>query len=119
MRNVGLLLVLLGGLVSICGASDSARQSASPVANAFSSNWLNAAGIVRPDFSMAGDRSDRDRRSFDSRDGELTCYTIHSYLVKRQSPDSDVTEPIGYSTCQRSSRYNVKKAEEPGTAPSR
>ena len=120
MRNFRLLFILLWGLVSVGGASDSARQSASPVvaSNSLSSDGLNAAGIVRPDFSAAGDRSDRDRR-FDSRDGVLTCYTIHSYLVKRQSPDSDVTEPVGHSTCQWASKYGVKKAEEPGNAPSR
>ena len=117
MRNFGLLLVLLCGLVSVCGASDSARQSASPVAKDFGSDWLNAAGIVRPDFSTGGDRPERDGR-FD-RDGELTCYTIHSYLVKRESPDSDVTEPVGHSTCQRASRYGVKKVEGPGEASSR
>jgi hypothetical protein len=121
MRN-SLLFVLLCALVAVCGASDSARQSASaPVtANAYSADWLDASGIVRPDFSATGDRSDRDHRGIvPERDGELTCYTIHSYLVKRQSRDSDVTEPVGHSTCQRASKYGVKTVEEPGTAPSR
>ncbi|HWY54621.1 MAG TPA: hypothetical protein VNZ03_09165 [Terriglobales bacterium] len=119
MRNFGLLLILLCGLVSVCGASDSVRQSASPAAatNPFSSDWDDASGIVRPAFSTANDRSDPDRH-FD-RDGELTCYTIHTYLVKRQSGDSDVIEPVGHSTCQRASRYGVKKVEEPRSAPSR
>jgi hypothetical protein len=119
MRYFGLLVVLLCGLVSVCGARDSARQSSSP-ANPYSADWLDASGIVRPDFSATGDRSDQDHRRFDSaRDGDLTCYTIHSYLVKRQSRDSDVTEPVGHSTCQRASKYSVKTVEEPGTAPSR
>ena len=124
MRNFGLLVVLLCGLVSVCGASDSARQSASPqvAVNSFRSDWLDASGIVRPDFSgmAASDRSDRDHRGFGpERDGELTCYPIHSYLVKRQRRDSDVTEPVGHSTCQRALKYGVKTVEEPGTAPSR
>ena len=118
MRNFCLLVVLLFGLVMICAASDSARPPQSAVN--YSADWLNASGIVRPDFSATGDRSDQDRSRFDSpREGELTCYTIHSYLVKRQSPDSDVTEPVGHSTCQRASRYGVKKVEEPGAAQSR
>jgi hypothetical protein len=122
MRRSGLLVVLLWGLVSVCGASDAARQSSFPSATSPSSDWLNASGIVRPDFSgmAASDRSDQDGRRVDpARDGDLTCYTIQSYLVKRQSRDSDVIEPVGHSTCQRASRYGVKKVEEAGTAPSR
>jgi hypothetical protein len=123
MRNSGLLVVLLCGSVSVCRASDSALQSASQQAagNSLRSDWLDASGIVRPDYSgMAASFSDQDRRRFDSaRDGDLTCYTIHSYLVKRQSPDSDVTEPVGHSTCQRASKYNVKKVEGPDKPPSR
>jgi hypothetical protein len=124
MRRSGLLVVLLWGLVSVCGASDAARQSSFPSAAATSpsSDWFNASGIVRPDFSgmAASDRSDQDGRPVDpAPDGDLTCYTIQSYLVKRQSRDSDVIEPVGHSTCQRASRYNVRKVEEPGTAPSR
>jgi hypothetical protein len=124
MRNFSPLVVLLCGLVSVCGAGDSAGQSSSVAAgvNSFRSDWLDASGIVRPDFSgmAASDRSDRDHRGFGpERDGELTCYTIHSYLVKRQSRDSDVTEPVGHSTCQRASKYGVKTVEEPRTAPSR
>jgi hypothetical protein len=124
MRIPGLLVVMVFGLVSVCAAGDQARQSSSSPAAATSFNpdvFNSAAGIVRPDFSglTASDRGDRDHRRLDpARDGELTCYTIDSYLVKRQSPDSDVTEPTGHSTCQRASRYSVKKAEEAGKAPS-
>jgi len=124
MRYSGLLVVLLCGLGAVCGASDSPRQSASSqvAANSFNRDWLDAAGIVRPDFSGMGpsDRSDQDHRRIDpARDGDLTCYTIQSYLVKRQSRDSDVTEAVGHSTCQRASKYNVKKVENPDAAPSR
>ncbi|HXM23982.1 MAG TPA: hypothetical protein VN948_22185 [Terriglobales bacterium] len=113
MRIFGLLVFLLCGLVSVCAASDPLRQSSSPpaAANSFDSDLFNG--------SSASDRADRDHRRFDpARDGDLTCYTIESYLVKRQSPNSDVTEPAGHSTCQRASKYSVKKAEESGKAPS-
>jgi hypothetical protein len=121
MRIFG-FLVLLCGLVAVCGAVDQSRQSASPQAAvaSFSSNLERSAGIVRPDFSglVTGDRADRDHRRLNSdRDGDVTCYTIESYLVKRQSRDSDVVEPAGHSTCQASSKYGVKKVE--GQAPSR
>jgi hypothetical protein len=119
MRIFG-LLVLLCALVSACGAVDQPRQGASPraAATSLNSDFNDASsGIVRPDSS--GDRGDRDRRRFDSdRDGDVTCYTIESYRVKRQSRDSDVVEPAGHSTCQPASKYGVKMTEEPGKAPS-
>jgi len=125
MRISGLLVVLLSGLVSVCGAVDQLRQSSSPpaAASAFNSDLpSDRSGIVQPDLSWlaASDRGDRDyRRSDPARDGDRTCYTIDSYLVKRQSGDSDVVEPVGHSTCQRASRYSVKKAKEPaGKSPS-
>ena len=40
-----------------------------------------------------------------------TCYTIRSYVVARDSKDSDSTHPAGYSTCLPSDRYHVKTAE--------
>lgn len=43
-------------------------------------------------------------------DGSL-CYTIRSYVVARDSKDSDSVHPVGYSTCQPASRYRLKTAE--------
>jgi hypothetical protein len=123
MRISGFLVALLCGLVSVCGASDQLRQSSSPQSAVTSSDsdWLDSAsGIVRPDSSgLAGsDRPDRDHRTFDwARDNDLTCYTIESYLVKRQRRGSDVVEPVGHSTCQRAAKYTVKTTEEPNKAP--
>jgi len=119
MRIFG-LLVLLWGLVSVCVAGDQARQ-ASPrqaAATSFNSDLFdNTSGIVRPDFSglAASDGTDRDRGFDAARTGELTCYTIESYLVKRKSRDSDAVEPAGHSTCQRASKYSVKQAERAGS----
>jgi hypothetical protein len=40
-----------------------------------------------------------------------TCYAIRSYVVARDSKDSDSTHPAGYSTCQPAARYRVKTTE--------
>ena len=112
MRILGLLVLLCG----VCGASDAVRQGASPQAavNSFNPD-VSTSGIVRP-FSLASD----DRSRADSeRDGDLTCYTMHTFLVKRESPHSDATEPVGQSTCLAGSRYNVRKVGESGKAPAR
>jgi hypothetical protein len=44
-------------------------------------------------------------------DGDVTCLKIRSYVVARDSKDSESTHPVGYSTCQRASRYKLKTAE--------
>jgi hypothetical protein len=44
-------------------------------------------------------------------DGPTTCLKIRSYVVARDSKDSDSTHPVSYSTCQPSSRYHVKTTE--------
>jgi hypothetical protein len=43
-----------------------------------------------------------------SMEADATCYAIRSYVVARDSKDSDSTHPAGYSTCRRASRYHLK-----------
>jgi hypothetical protein len=38
------------------------------------------------------------------------CYTLRTYRVARLSPESDATEPAGYSSCLSSSRIQLKTA---------
>jgi len=44
-------------------------------------------------------------------DADTTCLKIRSYVVARDSKDSDSTHPVSYSTCQPSSRYQLKTTE--------
>ncbi len=43
---------------------------------------------------------------------ENTCYTLRTYRVARENPESDSTRPAGYSTCQRATRFQLKTAVE-------
>lgn len=53
-------------------------------------------------------------------DGSVTtCLKIRSYVVARDSKDSDSTHPVSYSTCQPSSRYQVRTAEVQSGSPGR
>jgi hypothetical protein len=45
-------------------------------------------------------------------DAQPTCLKMRSYYVERESKHSDVTHPIGYSTCTPSERFAVKRAED-------
>jgi hypothetical protein len=38
------------------------------------------------------------------------CYSIRGYRVTRDDPQSDLTRPAGYSTCQPAARFHVKGA---------
>jgi hypothetical protein len=41
---------------------------------------------------------------------QATCYTLRTYRVARENPDSDSTRPAGYSTCQRAARFQLRTA---------
>ncbi|MGA9979920.1 MAG: hypothetical protein WBQ08_14955 [Candidatus Sulfotelmatobacter sp.] len=43
---------------------------------------------------------------------DATCYSIRSYRVTRDDPASDTTRLVGYSTCQSSTRFQVKEADD-------
>jgi len=43
---------------------------------------------------------------------DTTCYAIRSYVVARDTKDSDATHPTGYSTCQPSTRFRLKSTVE-------
>jgi len=43
-----------------------------------------------------------------------TCYAIHSYLVVRDSPDSDTTHRDGSTTCVPAARFRVHTAVDHG-----
>ena len=43
-------------------------------------------------------------------ENQPVCYTLRTYRVARESPDSDSTRPAGYSTCPRASRFQFKTA---------
>ena len=47
-----------------------------------------------------------------SMEADAMCYAIRSYVVARDSKDSDSTHPAGYSTCRRASRYHLKTTDE-------
>ena len=42
---------------------------------------------------------------------DFVCLKIRSYVVARDSKDSDSVHPVKYSTCQLASRYQLKTTE--------
>lgn len=126
MRIPYLLAVLLFGIVSVCTAGDQPKQIPSQMAVAAqpsdSDLFDSSLGIFHTDMAQIvedGRRDPNHRYSHRERDSEVTCYKMRSYLVARESPDSDVVGPAGYSTCQPASKYGVKRADKPANAPAR
>ena len=118
MRILGLLIILLCGPGLVCRANavEPPSSSSQRAVSSYNSELISPSAITRSDLV----RVPADRRWSDTgRDGNVTCFTMHAFLVKRESPDSDVTEPAGEATCLSGPRYNVRKVEEPGKAPSR
>ena len=46
-------------------------------------------------------------------DLEPSCMYMRTYRVQRETHDSDVTHPAGYTTCVPVGRFAVKRAAEP------
>ena len=44
---------------------------------------------------------------------DATCYTMRTYMLKKDAPDSDSVHPIGYTTCQPSLQYQMKVTRKP------
>jgi len=45
---------------------------------------------------------------------EITCFALRTYVMKRDSKDSDTTQPAGYSSCQPSAQFQLYLSD--GTA---
>ena len=129
-------LLLLSLFISLCVAEAAAQSSpnnnsnSSQAASALPRNPQASSGLFRfhpllangqslseNEGAISGNDSDV-TRMLDSRaqhlltlqQDEKTCYTIRAYRVIRESPDSDSTRPAGYSTCQPTTRFQLKDA---------
>jgi hypothetical protein len=97
-------LLLLSLLISLCGATAAAQSSPSD-------NSGNERTVQRENDSVVIQPLDsRMPHILTLQQDEKTCYTIRTYRVARESPDSDSTRPAGYSTCQRATRFQLKEA---------
>jgi hypothetical protein len=117
MRISSILLAILFGLASL-GAAPPAGQpqpTPSPAAPSVKSGLLSGAAEA---MSIGKSHPANERQhNFDLRnlgsvlgenDGDKVCYTMRSYIVSRESRDSDSTKLVGYSTCQPSSKYELR-----------
>ena len=107
---VSLSLLLL--VISPTLAQDNLSKNQGKATNTLNQHsWSpDAWGII----SLSASVDDgRDRLFSPAKDGtQPTCLKMRSYYVERESKHSDVTNPIGYSTCTPSTRFDIKRAED-------
>jgi hypothetical protein len=73
----------------------------------------SAVGFDIPQFQVSS--SKRHRSGYGTlritSEPEPICYTMRTYFVEREDPQSDVTWVVGSSSCQWSSKFSLKSAE--------
>jgi hypothetical protein len=121
MRIPSILLALLFGLTSL-GASpvtDNSKPTPNPAAASVESRLLNGAaepvpiGKSHPAIERQHNFNLRNLGStLGEDDRDNVCYTMRSYIMSRESRDSDSTKLVGYSTCQPSSKYELRTTGE-------
>ena len=107
---VSLSLLLL--VISPTFAQDNLSKNQGKATNTLNQHsWSpDAWGIISPSVSLD---DGRDQLFSPAKDETLpTCLKMRSYYVERESKHSDVTNPIGYSTCTPSTRFDIKRAED-------
>ena len=120
---------LLLATVALCClpalSQDSPLISENPGAKALQAPEFRTAPAAKPDEPWRIiPKSDKDRTflitpEMDLKgvtpDGPLatdfTCLSIRSYVVKRDSKNSDSVHPAGYSTCVPAKRFSLKTAD--------
>jgi hypothetical protein len=112
MRVSRLLTLLL--LISVCAATAAAQSSPGN-----SSDSSQPASARNPETGTSENGSvairpmdSRSQHILTLQQDEKTCYTLRTYRVARENPESDSTRPAGYSTCQRATRFQLRTADD-------
>jgi hypothetical protein len=115
MRSPRILLALLFATTSLgapaIGQSQPAPNSAAPTVKSYFLNGAADATKIAKSHPTNGHRHKLNRRNLGSileEDRDNVCYTMRSYIMARENRDSDSTKLVGYSTCQPSSKYELR-----------
>jgi hypothetical protein len=85
--------------------ADQVQMPVSPLLRPESDNAETIQTAMGPVHrSLGGNSQDADSTSI--------CYSMRSYRVVRDDPQSDSTKPAGYSTCQAAKRFQMKSIED-------
>jgi hypothetical protein len=102
MRPVCLLVIF--SVLAVFPVSSSAQQEHAEAMPQMHAEWLQS-----PRLQISDDPSTLKFTDPVSSD-QPTCYTLRTYFAARVHRQSDQTRIVGYSTCQLSSKYQIKRA---------
>lgn len=118
MRKTNFLMVLFA-LISVGGFAGERPQSdsASP-SSQFDLLKKPLQGMQIENFQLPSDLNRFKNSPFGTASvsqpftqrGSPVCYVLDTYVMRRQDPHSDLTEPAGHATCSPSSQYSLKNA---------
>jgi len=110
MRYLFSLLLLLLVISPALAQNPLSKNQEKAAKTLHQQSWSRDAwGIISPSTSLDDGRG----QVFSPEDEtQPTCFKMRSYYVERESKHSDVTHPIGYSTCTPSTRFDIKRAED-------
>src|SRR5438128_1905367 len=131
MRISRVLITFLGLSACACLADDSALQVqtfADHDSNQHFSLRINPDGKIFGNGAQPSIRGElklnlpeRGVRTYQPNKRTLnaddTCFYIRSYIVEREDANSDAVRPKRYSTCQPSSRFDLRNAVAPADGP--
>ena len=84
-----------------------ASASSSKTPDTLSEPWR----IIPPQLQFTPSVVDPFAAPLVGRDNDSMCLKIRSYVVARDSKDSDSVHPVKYTTCVPASRYQLKTTE--------
>lgn len=104
MRLPALLFAIVLLLSPLCLARDQALSSSEPSSPDSNRTAEQATPQPADVWRVPLHRSEL----FDSADA--VCFTVRTYIMKRESPDSDVTRRVKHVTCQPAGKFEFRSA---------
>ena len=111
MRLTTLLLLIIALLLLTAPAASFAQNTPPPKSSTPFTG--DDAAILRADGSgLLNDGNAHDLRTFDTGDAHVTCLTMRTYVVARDTRNSDVTHHVRYYECVPAWKFDMRKAEQ-------
>ncbi len=112
MRTYVLFIVL-----GLCVAFAQAANSSEPVSPMISENsplsWNYLSGAADQVPFPVNDTRDPNHRYTKHLPSEVTCLKLRTYLMAREGSDTDLTRMVGYRTCTRSAKFDLRLSYTP------
>ena len=111
--RIHLLLIILVLCTVFGHAADSIEPASPKTSEGSSFSWNYLSGTAEQERSATNDTRDPNHRYIKHLPAEVTCLKIRSYLMAREGSDSDATRMVGYRTCTRSAKFDLRLSYAP------